>query len=88
MHIAAAFPQALHEEGLDEALIERERAIATEKAAESGKPQNIIAKMVEGAIAKFRKENALLSQLFVMDNKTKIADVIARRPRMPAARSR
>ena len=77
MHIAAAFPQALHEEGLDEALIERERAIASEKAAESGKPQNIIAKMVEGAIAKFRKENALLSQLFVIDNKTKIADVIA-----------
>ena len=77
MHIAAAFPQALHEEGLDDALIERERSIASEKAAESGKPANIIAKMVEGAIAKFRKENALLSQLFVMDNKTKIADVIA-----------
>ena len=42
-------------------LIERERAIATEKAAESGKPADIIDKMVEGAIAKFRKENALLS---------------------------
>jgi len=77
MHIAAANPLALSEEGLDEALIERERAIAMEKAAGSGKPQNIIEKMVEGAIAKFRKENALTSQLFVMDNKTKIADVIA-----------
>jgi elongation factor Ts len=77
MHIAAASPLALDEEGLDEALIERERAIAMEKAATSGKPQNIIEKMVEGAIAKFRKENALHSQLFVMDNKTKIADVIA-----------
>jgi len=77
MHIAAANPLALHEEGLDEALVERERAIAMEKAAGSGKPQNIIEKMVEGAIAKFRKENALTSQLFVMDNKTKIADVIA-----------
>jgi elongation factor Ts len=76
MHIAAANPLALHEEGLDEALVERERAIAMEKAATSGKPQNIIEKMVEGAIAKFRKENALTSQLFVMDNKTKIADVI------------
>jgi elongation factor Ts len=76
MHIAAANPLALHEEGLDEALVERERAIAMEKAAGSGKPQNIIEKMVEGAIAKFRKENALTSQLFVMDNKTKIADVI------------
>jgi elongation factor Ts len=77
MHIAAASPLALHEEGLDEALVERERAIAMEKAAGSGKPQNIIEKMVEGAIAKFRKENALSSQLFVMDNKTKIADVVA-----------
>jgi len=77
MHIAAASPLALHEEGLDDALIERERAIAMEKAAGSGKPQNIIEKMVEGAIAKFRKENALTSQLFVMDNKTPIKDVIA-----------
>ena len=77
MHIAAANPLALHEEGLDAALIERERAIAMEKAAGSGKPLNIIEKMVEGAIAKFRKENALSSQLFVMDNKTRIADVIA-----------
>ena len=77
MHIAAANPLALDEEGLDEALVERERAIAMEKAATSGKPENIILKMVEGAIAKFRKENALHSQLFVMDNKTKIADVIA-----------
>ena len=77
MHIAAANPLALNEEGLDEALVERERAIAMEKAAGSGKPQNIIEKMVDGAIAKFRKDNALTSQLFVMDNKTKIADVIA-----------
>ena len=77
MHIAAASPAALHEEGLDEALVARERAIAMEKAAESGKPANIIEKMVDGAIAKFRKENALLSQIFVMDNKTKIADVVA-----------
>ena len=77
MHIAAAFPQALHEEGLDAALVERERAIAAEKAAESGTPANIIELMVEGAVAKFRKENALISQLFVMDNKTPIKDVIA-----------
>ncbi len=77
MHIAAASPAALYEEGLDEALVTRERAIAMEKAAESGKPANIVEKMVDGAIAKFRKENALLSQVFVMDNKTKIADVVA-----------
>nr|WP_295371793.1 translation elongation factor Ts [uncultured Sphingosinicella sp.] len=77
MHIAAANPQALTGEELDPSTIERERAIATEKANESGKPADIVARMVDGAIAKFRKENALMSQLFVMDNKTKIEDVVA-----------
>lgn len=78
MHIAAAFPLALDEAGLDQDVIERERAIATEKAAESGKPADIIAKMVEGGVKRFAKENALLSQLFVMDGKTPVADVIAK----------
>lgn len=78
MHIAAAFPKALNEADLDEAEIERERAIATEKASESGKPADIVAKMVEGSIAKYRKEHALVSQLFVMDGKTKISDVVAK----------
>jgi elongation factor Ts len=77
MHIAAANPLALTAEVLDPALIERERSIAIEKAKESGKPDNIVEKMVEGAMAKFRKENALLSQLFVIDNKTPVADVVA-----------
>src|SRR5258706_78088 len=77
MHIAAAFPLALNESDLDPEVIERERAIATEKAAESGKPADIVAKMVEGSIAKYRKENALVSQLLVMDGKTKISDVVA-----------
>jgi elongation factor Ts len=76
MHIAAANPMALTGEELDPSLVERERGIAMEKASESGKPANIVEKMVEGAIAKFRKENALLSQLFVMDNKTKVEDVV------------
>ena len=76
MHIAAANPLALTGDELDPSLIERERAIASEKASESGKPANIVEKMVEGALAKFRKENALLSQLFVIDNKTKVGDVI------------
>ncbi len=78
MHIAAAFPLALDASGLDAEMLERERAIAREKAAESGKPAEVQAKMVEGAVAKFAKENALLSQLFVMDNKTPIADVVAK----------
>ncbi len=77
MHIAAANPLALDAEGLDPDLLARERSIATDKANESGKPAEIIAKMVEGTMAKFKKENALLSQLFVMDNKTPVADVVA-----------
>jgi len=78
MHIAAAFPLALDETGLDQDVLERERQIATEKASESGKPADIVAKMVEGAVKKFAKENALLSQLFVIDNKTPISDVVAK----------
>ena len=77
MHIAAANPLALDAEGLDSDLLAREKAIAMEKAAESGKPANIVEKMVEGTMAKFRKEHSLLSQLFVMDNKTPVADVVA-----------
>ncbi|MXO68073.1 translation elongation factor Ts [Pelagerythrobacter marinus] len=78
MHIAAAFPQALDAEGLDPEVIERERKVAAEKAAESGKPAEVQEKMVEGAVKKFAKENALLSQVFVMDNKTPVADVVAK----------
>jgi elongation factor Ts len=76
MHVAAAFPLALDADSLDPELIARERAIAQEKAAESGKPENVQEKMVEGALNKFAKESALLSQIFVMDNKTPIAQVV------------
>ncbi|CAM4177839.1 translation elongation factor Ts [Novosphingobium lubricantis] len=76
MHIAAAFPQALTADGLDAELIARERKIAAEKAAESGKPAEVQAKMVDGAVAKYAKENALLSQIFVMDNKSTIQQVV------------
>ncbi len=77
MHIAAAFPQALDADSLDAAVIERERKVAAEKAAESGKPAEVQEKMVDGAVKKFAKENALLSQLSVFDNKTPIADFVA-----------
>jgi elongation factor Ts len=77
MHVAAAHPLALTADELDPALVERERSIAMEKAKESGKPENIIEKMVEGSLAKFRKESALVTQLFVMDNKTPVGEVVA-----------
>jgi elongation factor Ts len=76
-HVAAAHPLALTADELPADLIERERSIAMEKAKESGKPQNIVEKMVEGGLAKFRKENALTTQLFVRDNKTPVAEVVA-----------
>ena len=82
MHIAAAFPQALSAEDLDPQVLERERKIALDKAVEeataSGKtiPENILAKRADGAAAKYAKDNALLSQVFVMDNKTPIQQVV------------
>lgn len=65
MHIAASKPKALDSSGVDASLIETERRIATEKAAESGKPAEIVAKMVEGTVQKFLKEVTLLGQVFV-----------------------
>ena len=82
MHIAAAFPMALSADDLDPEVLERERKIALEKATEeatkSGKeiPADILAKRADGAAAKFAKDNALLSQVFVMDNKTPVAQVV------------
>ncbi|WP_374387350.1 translation elongation factor Ts [Sandaracinobacter sp.] len=77
MHVAAANPLALSIEQIDPALLERERAIAAEKAAGSGKPADIIERMVDGAVKKFAGEQALLSQVFVIDGKSKVGDFIA-----------
>jgi len=67
MHIAAASPQALNSDALDPALVERERSVLTEQARESGKPEQVIAKMIEGRMAKFLGEVTLLGQAFVID---------------------
>ena len=77
MHVAATNPMSLDIDALDPAAVEREKAIFSDQARASGKPENIIEKMVEGSLGKFRKDNALLSQLFVMDNKTPVAEAIA-----------
>jgi elongation factor Ts len=65
MHIAAMKPAALSSAEVPAELVEKERRIATEKAAESGKPSEIVAKMVEGSVQKFLKEVSLLDQVFV-----------------------
>ena len=72
MHIAASKPVALSMADVPVAMVEKEREIARQKAAESGKPAEIVAKMVEGSAAKFMKEVALLSQPFVKDDKLTI----------------
>ncbi|MCH8321953.1 MAG: elongation factor Ts [Proteobacteria bacterium] len=77
MHIAATAPKALNEADLDPALVKRERAILVEQARESGKPEEIIQKMIEGRMRKFYQEVVLLSQTSVIDGETKIAGVIA-----------
>ena len=72
MHIAASKPKSLDASGVPAEDIAKERAVAVAKAAESGKPADIVTKMVEGSIAKFLKEVSLLSQPFVKDDKMTI----------------
>ncbi len=76
MHIAASKPVALAKEEVAPELIQKERDIATAKAAESGKPADIVAKMVEGSVAKYLKEVTLLGQLFVKDDKQTIEQLL------------
>jgi elongation factor Ts len=76
MHIAASKPVALSRERVPAELIERERAIAAQKAAESGKPANIVEKMVEGSVQKFLKEVTLLGQPFVKDDKQTVEQLL------------
>jgi elongation factor Ts len=77
MHIAAANPQSVDVENLDKAVIERERAVLTEQAKESGKPAPVIEKMVEGRLRKFYEEVVLLAQPFVHDPETTVAKALA-----------
>src|SRR5262249_26773096 len=75
--IAAANPQSVDVAGLDPAFVERERAVLTEQAKESGKPAAVIEKMVEGRLRKFYEEVVLLSQAFVHDPETTVAKALA-----------
>ena len=77
MHIAAANPASLNEADLDPAMVEREKQVQMDKARESGKPENIIEKMIVGRMRKYLEEVVLLQQTFVVDGETKISDVIA-----------
>ncbi len=76
MHIAASNPLFVNIEDVDGDLVEREKKIFTEQAKESGKPENIIEKMVEGRIRKYYEEIVLLEQSYIMDPDKKVKDIL------------
>lgn len=76
MHIAAARPDSLNVSDLDPVKIEREKAIVLEQTAASGKPAEIVAKMVEGRMRKYYEEVVLMEQVYVMDGSTKVSAII------------
>jgi elongation factor Ts len=76
MHIAAARPDALSTAEVDAAKLERERAVFREQANASGKPADVVEKMVEGRVRKYYEEVVFLEQLYVIDGKTKISAVV------------
>lgn len=78
MHIAAAKPEALSIESVDPSKLQRETEVLKDQARASGKPESIIDKMIEGRIRKYYEEVVLNEQLFVMDDKVKIKDVVAK----------
>jgi elongation factor Ts len=76
MHIAATKPKAIDRNGVDSELIETERRVATEKAKEAGKPEEMLVKISEGSVNKFLKEITLLNQPFVKDEKVTIETLL------------
>ncbi|MGP5011170.1 translation elongation factor Ts [Psychrobacter glacincola] len=76
MHIAAFNPVAVDDESVDADLLAREKDIIEAKARESGKPDNIVEKMIEGGLRKYLEEVTLLRQPYVMDNEKKVGDVL------------
>ncbi len=76
MHVAAARPEWVDVDGVDPAALERERAVLTEQARQSGKPDAVIEKMVEGRIRKYYEEVVLLEQVWVHDNENRVRAVL------------
>ncbi len=78
MHIANTNPLSVSPDDIDPAVVAKEREIFTEQAKESGKPAEVIAKMVEGRVRKFFEESTLLAQTFVIDGESKVRDIVAK----------
>jgi len=78
MHIAASTPEAIDVDSVDPAALAREKAVLVEQARQSGRPENIIEKMVEGRIRKFYEEVVLLEQVWVHDGESRVKAVVAK----------
>ena len=76
MHIAASNPLALESDLIDQSIIDKEQELVTEELKNSGKPEEIAKKISIGKMNKFKEENALLSQAWVMEPKKKVKDII------------
>jgi elongation factor Ts len=76
MHVAAAHPQYLDIASVDKAAVEREREILRDQARQSGKPEAIIEKMVEGRLRKFYEETVLVEQIYVIDGESRVGKVV------------
>ncbi len=76
MHIAASNPLALESSSIDQAILDKEQQLVTEELKNSGKPEDIAKKISSGKMNKFKEENALLTQAWVMEPKKKVQDVL------------
>ena len=77
MHVAASNPLSINSEDIEQEIIEKEKQLISEELQNTGKPENIISKIAEGKLKKFKEDNCLMTQNWVMDPKKKVKDIIS-----------
>ena len=77
MHVAASNPLSINSEDIEEEILEKEKQLISEELKNTGKPENIISKIAEGKLKKFKEDNCLMTQNWVMDPKKKVKDIIS-----------
>ena len=76
MHIAASSPLAIDKEGIDKKIVDKELEIIKAEIENSGKPSQMVEKISNGKISKFLNDNSLLNQIWIMDSKKKVSDIL------------
>ena len=76
MHIAALNPLALKPQDIDKNIMDKEKELISEELKDSGKPENIVAKIADGKLKKFQEDNSLITQDWVMEPKKKVSEII------------